>query len=243
VLEGGKGSGDGERASSAPAQHLGRDPLHALPSRQLLARHAPHQLARPEPHRVDDRSTTHLHGLAPLLVGIVRVAQRDTRLDRAAIDRPHLARERVRADPMGVRHPARLVLRPGHASHQANLRPRERARQQGLLEPGEPRQTPVDAGEILEGASGEPYPLDPVVTQTRKAERLPGASSHELARNGRERAPHRPARPTEPHETPLDTPQPRPQREMGAATRTRANARRHRPPTSPTGTRTGVGAS
>ena len=63
------------------------------------------------------------------------------------------------------------------------------AREQGLFERRELAQPPVDAREILERASGEPYPLDAVVAQTRESERLPGASSDELARNGRKHPP------------------------------------------------------
>jgi hypothetical protein len=167
-------------------QHLGGDQLHALPGGKLLAGHPTCQLTRSEPHGVDDGRGADLHVLAPLFIRIVRIVRHRPGLDRPQIHRANLTRQSVGADMERVGGPAGFVLRLGDTGHEANLRPWECAAEQRPLEHRELGQTPIDAREILEGASGEPYPLDPVVAQTRESERLPGASSHELARNGRE---------------------------------------------------------
>jgi hypothetical protein len=170
-------------------QHLGGDELHALPGGKLLAGHAARQLTRTEPHRVDDRRTADLHVLAAIPIGIVCIGSGRPGLDRPDVHNANLTRQRVGVDAKRVGGPLGFVLRLGDADDEANLRPWECAGEQRPLERRELGQTPVDAREILERAGGEPYPLKTIVAQTCEAERLPGASSHELARNGRKHPP------------------------------------------------------
>ncbi len=151
-------------------EDLGGDQLGRLGDVEHVARRARGGPPRHVPLPANLRAAGHLEEAAScaLLGG-------RSRFHGAPIHGAHLSGELLRGHAPGVGDPGRLVLVPGQTRQEAHLRPAQRARDQGVFQPGKGAQAQPNLGQAPNGAGREPQPLHGVVGEPRVADALPSA--------------------------------------------------------------------